>query len=114
MDRTGPEDSKPARAAFPPPRMEDDVHILVLAPFLDIVEKGKIAMRNSKDAEPPLSEDMCKTAQKLVQEGERAVKRIEPLCKKHLEEYGANFVNALKENGTEITASIDVYGCIMY
>jgi hypothetical protein len=42
---------------------------------------------------------MLKAAQSLVKEGERALKRIEPLCRKHLDEYGSNFLDALKENG---------------
>ena len=72
----------------------DDVADLVLTPFRDIVDKGKLAVVNAGD-EP----SMLKAAQGLVKEGERGLKRIEPICKKLLDEYGANFVNALKDNG---------------
>jgi hypothetical protein len=73
----------------------DDVAQLVLAPFKDIVEKGKTAIENAGDAQP-----MLKASQTLVKEGERALKRIEPVCQKHVDEYGSNFTDALKENGT--------------
>ena len=42
---------------------------------------------------------MIKSAKALVREGERALKKLEPLCKKHFEEYSSNFIDALKENG---------------
>lgn len=74
--------------------MDDDVADLVLTPFRDIVDKGKTAIVNAGDAQP-----MLKASQSLVKEGERALKRIEPLCKKNLDEYGPNFLAALKENG---------------
>ncbi|KAM5348209.1 hypothetical protein ACJ41O_008033 [Fusarium nematophilum] len=71
----------------------DDVADLVVTPFRDIVEKGRTAVANAGDGQP-----MLKAAQTLVKEGERALKRIEPLCRKHLDEYGSNFLDALKEN----------------
>jgi hypothetical protein len=85
----------------------DDVAELVLTPFREIVEKGKTAVENAGDAQP-----MLRTSQTLVKEGERALKKIEPLCKKHLEEYGVNFIDALKENGTyktKATKSIPLF-----
>jgi Tfp pilus assembly protein PilX len=72
----------------------DEATELVIAPFRDIVEKGKQAVENAGD-----NEVMLKAAQSLVREGERALKKIEPLCKKQAEEYRSNFVLALKENG---------------
>lgn len=72
----------------------DDIADLVVTPFRDIVEKGQTAVENAGDTQP-----MLKAAQSLVKEGERALKRIEPLCRKQLEEYGSNFLDALKENG---------------
>ena len=76
----------------------DDVEDLVVTPFRDIVEKGKTAIGNAGD-----NEAMIKAATTLVKEGERALRRIEPLCKKHLDDYGANFVISIKENGTHLT-----------
>lgn len=72
----------------------DDINELVVNPFRDIVDKGRAAVENAVDTQP-----MLKAAQSLVKEGERALKRIEPLCRKHLDEYGSNFLDALKENG---------------
>ncbi|KAI8679783.1 SH3 domain-containing protein [Fusarium keratoplasticum] len=71
----------------------DDVADLVVTPFRDIVDKGRTAVENAGD-----DKVMLKAAQSLVKEGERALKRIEPLCRKHLDEYGSNFLDALKEN----------------
>lgn len=79
--------------------MDDDVENLVLAPFQEIVEKGKTALANATDAGLTKSDDMSKAAQGLVRGGDRALKKLEPLCKKQWEEYSTNFVVALKENG---------------
>jgi len=75
---------------------------LVLTPFKDVVEKGRVAANNAGDSQP-----MLKAALALVKEGERALKRIEPLCKKHLDEYGSGFVDALKENGKGQPTDVD-------
>jgi hypothetical protein len=72
----------------------DDVVELVVTPFQDIVEKGRTAVENAGDDQP-----MLKAARALVKEGERALKKIEPLCRKNLDDYGSNFLDALKENG---------------
>lgn len=95
--------------AVAPSRMEEDVHILVLVPFRDIVEKANLAIQNADDADLPHAE-MRKAAQTLVKEGERALKKIQPICKKHLDEYGQNFVNALKENGMTETLCVVEFG----
>ncbi|KAL7789060.1 hypothetical protein V8C37DRAFT_418182 [Trichoderma ceciliae] len=71
----------------------DDVADLVITPFRDIVEKGRTAVQNAGERQP-----MLKAAQTLAKEGERALKRIEPLCKKHFDDYGPNFVAALRDH----------------
>jgi hypothetical protein len=76
--------------------MEDIAH-LVVTPFQEIVDKGKTAIENAGESQP-----MAKAAQSLVKEGERALKRIEPLCKKHVAEFGLNFRDALRDNGISI------------
>ncbi|KAI2602842.1 hypothetical protein GGR54DRAFT_653198 [Hypoxylon sp. NC1633] len=81
--------------------MADEVERLAIAPFREIVEKGKIAIKNAPNADQVTSPLMLRAAQSLVREGERALKRIEPLCTKNLEEYGVNFVDAIKENGKD-------------
>lgn len=77
-------------------KMDDDVQHLVLAPFYDVAAKGKVAVGNAKAAGSP---SMLKAAQSLLNNGERALKKIEPVCRRQLEECGVNFVDALKENG---------------
>ncbi|KAI1393949.1 uncharacterized protein F4822DRAFT_31353 [Hypoxylon trugodes] len=78
--------------------MADEVERLAIAPFRDIVEKGNVAIENAANADEETSPLMLKAAQSLVREGDRALKRIEPLCTKNFDEYGVNFVDAIKEN----------------
>ncbi|OIW31677.1 hypothetical protein CONLIGDRAFT_235012 [Coniochaeta ligniaria NRRL 30616] len=78
--------------------MDEDVQNLVLAPFQEVAEKGKTALENATDAGLSKSDDMLKAAQSLAKDGERALKKLEPLCKKLWDEYSTNFVVALKEN----------------
>ncbi|KAI2469885.1 hypothetical protein F4781DRAFT_203562 [Annulohypoxylon bovei var. microspora] len=78
--------------------MADEVERLAIAPFREIVDKGNVAIGNAPNADEETSPLMLKAAQNLLREGERALKRIEPLCTKNLEEYGVNFVDAIKEN----------------
>lgn len=79
----------------------DDIADLVLTPFRDIVEKGRTAVQNADDTQP-----MLKASQALLKEGERALKKIEPLCKKHFDDYGPNFIAALRDNGEFLTNDI--------
>ncbi|GAP87259.1 putative SH3 domain-containing protein [Rosellinia necatrix] len=78
--------------------MAEEVERLVLAPFREIVEKGKTAIENVEGAGDEAPEPMLKAAQNLVKEGEKALKRIEPVSTANYEEYGSNFINAIKEN----------------
>lgn len=74
--------------------MIEAIEDLVLAPFRDIVVKGNLAAKNADDGG---NDEMPKAAQSLVKEGERALKKIEPLCLKKVEEYGISFVDAVKD-----------------
>lgn len=76
--------------------MDTAVDGLVLAPLRDIVRNGITAVKSAEAAE---DEVMLRAAHGLVKEGERALQHIEPVCRKHLEEFGSNFINALKDNG---------------
>lgn len=84
----------------------DVIDDLVVAPFREIVEKGNIALHNAGGNDEADSEhakenvDMLKSAEALVREGERALQRIPPLCKKLLDEYSTNFIEAIKNNGS--------------
>ena len=79
--------------------MAEDIEQLVLAPFREIAEKGRLAMQNAIAAEPDKAQVMKKMGNALVKEGERAVKRMEPLCQRHHEKSGSYFVDALKDEG---------------
>lgn len=76
--------------------MADDIHNLVLSPFRDIVSKGNKAVENGTEAD---SQAMVKAARSLVSNAERALNKIEPVCKRQLDEYQSSFIDALKENG---------------
>ncbi|KAI0424258.1 hypothetical protein F5Y09DRAFT_324874 [Xylaria sp. FL1042] len=78
--------------------MADEVERLVLAQFREIVEKGKTAIENVESAGDQAPAPMLKAAQNLVKEGEKALKKIEPISTANYEEYGISFVNAIKEN----------------
>lgn len=77
--------------------MDHVVANLVFAPFRDMIEKGRAAMRNATR-----SQAMLRAAADLVKEGERALKRLEPICSRYYTAYGADFVEALKGNGSYI------------
>lgn len=86
--------------------MNRAVEDVVLAPFRDIVAHGEAAVKN---AEISGDGEMLKAAQVLVKEGERALKRLEPICRKSHEEYGSSFVDSLMENGqiSELTEELN-------
>lgn len=82
--------------------MDQVVRDLVTAPFHEIVEKGNAALDNAPNN--TYGAVITKSAQALVKEGERALKKMEPLCKKLLESGPSlTFVNALKDNGRQDT-----------
>lgn len=76
--------------------MNQTVDDLVLAPFRDIVAHGEAAVSKAEDS---ADGEMLRAAQILVKEGERALKKIEPVCRKGYDEYGPNFIDALMDNG---------------
>ncbi|XWW95129.1 hypothetical protein V2A60_003080 [Cordyceps javanica] len=73
--------------------MDDEVNVLTLKPFRDVVQEANTALENAGE-----NEVMRKAAKKLLREGEKAVKLIEPQCIKRHAEYGDSFLNALREN----------------
>lgn len=76
--------------------MDESIRDLILAPFRDLVAQGRVAGANADKANKV---DMRTMAQSLVKEGERALRRLESLCQKKYEDFGAVFVNALKDDG---------------
>lgn len=79
--------------------MDNVVEQLVLAPFREIAEKAKAAVENAENAGDQVPPLMRKAAEGLAKEGDRALTRIEPLCTRNYEQYGSNFVDAIKEHG---------------
>ncbi|KAI1434528.1 hypothetical protein GGR50DRAFT_662114 [Xylaria sp. CBS 124048] len=78
--------------------MAEEVEQLLLAPFRDIVCKGEIAIQNAEEAGGLAPARMVKDARNLVKEGERALTNLVPLSTINYEEYGTNFIDAVKEN----------------
>ena len=79
--------------------MAEDIELLLLGPFREIAEQGRRAMLNGAAAEPEKAQAMKKLGNALLKEGERAVKRMEPLCQRHHEKCGSCFVDILKDEG---------------
>lgn len=76
--------------------MDRTVDDLVLAPFRDVVAHGEAATNNAEDRG---DDEMFRAAQNLVKEGERALRKLEPVCRKYHDENGTDFVDALMDNG---------------
>lgn len=82
--------------------MAVDIDVLLLGPFRDVIARAKEAVANAKDADqddPELCELMLKASQLLLKEGERALKRIQPLWDGQVEKYGDAFANTLSQDG---------------
>lgn len=87
--------------------MAVNTDILILGPFREVVTRAKEAAANaehgagqvSHDADPELCKLMIKTSQTLLKEGERALKRIQPLWDSQIERYGDAFARGLSQNG---------------
>lgn len=86
--------------------MDESITDLILAPFRDLVAQGRIACGNADIAN---NDGMRTLAQSLVREGERALKRLEPLCQKKYEDFGAVFVNVLKDDGEDNISFIHMF-----
>ncbi|KAK4193871.1 hypothetical protein QBC35DRAFT_8426 [Podospora australis] len=79
---------------------ETQLNHLVLSPFREVVVKCREAVENAKTAQNDAGvQAMTKASRGLLTKSERALGKIEPLCKRLLEEYGEVFIDALKESG---------------
>ncbi|KAI1310580.1 hypothetical protein F5Y03DRAFT_344858 [Xylaria venustula] len=77
----------------------DELESLLLSPYREIAEKAKTAIENAKNAgnsAPPL---MLQSAEKVLKGSERSLKHIEALSASYYEQYGRDFINAVKEHG---------------
>ncbi len=87
--------------------MAIEVEELIIQPFREVVERGKEAVANAQaaidaDIEESNSQDLqniLKSAQSLVREGERGLQRLLPLWKERLDKYGEAFTEAMRHNG---------------
>lgn len=83
-----------------------DAEVLILGPFREVAERGKEAITNAQDidddgAEHESTRYMLKAAQAVAKEGERALKRLQPLWDGQVGKYGDAFTDALSQNGNQ-------------
>lgn len=86
-----------------------DAEVLILGPFKEVVERGREAVSNAGDAgdeDVERSKLMLKAAQGIVKEGERALKRLQPLWDNQVEKYGDAFKNGVSQNGIFLLSSL--------
>lgn len=87
-----------------------DADELIIRPFKEVVERGNEAVANSGEAGDDLdgaaeSADnsagsrLAKASRALVKEGERALKRLQPIWDDQVEKYGDAFKDAMLQQG---------------
>lgn len=80
-----------------------DAEVLILGPFREVAERGKEAIANAQDIDDDAGNEgakyMLKAAQTVAKEGERALKRLQPLWDGQVGKYGDAFTDALSQNG---------------
>ncbi len=82
--------------------MAVDIEELIIAPFREVVERGKEAVAHAEGAsedDEDVSKQMSKAAKAVVREGERALKRLQPLWDSQVEKYGDTFKSGMSKNG---------------
>ncbi len=81
--------------------MAIDIEELILAPFREVVDRGKEAVANadSDDDENDTVKRLSKAGKAVVREGERALKRLQPLWDDQVAKHGDTFRAAMARNG---------------
>jgi hypothetical protein len=82
--------------------MAVEVEELILQPFRELVQKGKEAAANAaavEEKDDDLSKQMAKAAKAVAKEGERALKKLQPLWDSQVEKYGDSFKKSMSQNG---------------
>jgi hypothetical protein len=85
--------------------MAVDIEELIIAPFREVVDRGKEAAANADAAVQDGDDDdesakrMAKAAKGVVREGERALRRLQPLWDDQVEKHGDTFKAAMGKNG---------------
>ncbi|KAG8163165.1 hypothetical protein KVR01_007643 [Diaporthe batatas] len=78
-----------------------DAEELILNPFHEVVERGKEAVANAEraaDQDAELSQVMGKAGVAVVKEGERALKRLQPLWDSQVDKYGDAFKESMGQD----------------
>jgi hypothetical protein len=79
-----------------------DAEDLIIRPFREVVERGTDAVANAEavgNDDTTLSERMSKAARAIVREGERALKKLQPIWNAQVEIYGSAFKDAMMAQG---------------
>lgn len=85
--------------------MAVDIEELIIAPIREVVDRGKEAVANAESADDrdddadDVTKRMAKAGKALVREGERALKRLQPLWDDQVKKYGDAFRTAMDKNG---------------
>lgn len=80
--------------------MAIEVEELFIQPFKEIVERGQQTIEYADDDDDPdRSVRLAKAGQNVLKEGERALRRIQPLWNKQVAEHGDAFREAIRKNG---------------
>lgn len=85
--------------------MAVDIEELIIAPIREVVDRGKEAVANAESADDrdddadDTAKRMAKAGKALVREGERALKRLQPLWDDQVKKYGDAFRTAMDKNG---------------
>lgn len=75
---------------------------IMLGPFREVAERGQEAVANAHDIYDEDNESalhMLKAAQAVTKEGQRALKRLQPLWDSQVDKYGVAFTSALSGDG---------------
>ncbi|CAI0643514.1 unnamed protein product [Colletotrichum noveboracense] len=81
--------------------MAVDAEELIIAPFQEVVDRSKEAIEHAEKAQSGNSElavQMMKSAQMVFREGERALKRVQPLWDSQVDKHGDSFKDAVGDN----------------
>jgi hypothetical protein len=79
-----------------------DAEELIVRPFREVVDRGNEAIANAEaaaDTESDVSERMLRAARAVVREGDRALKKIQPIWDGQVEKYGDAFKDAMMDQG---------------
>src|SRR5690349_23978946 len=91
--------------------MAVDIEELIIAPFREVVKYGKEAVANAEavaDNGGDISQRMAKAGKAVLREGERALKRLQPLWDDQVEKHGDAFKASMNKNGASELAALSL------